>query len=143
MRAITHRGFLKGIRIMETIAMDETLDASTSRYQEAYERVVPEMEALSDDELVHINLDVPAAVTTGIGAWPEIQQQRDRILGELPRFDLEKFDKLDVYARAALVGCGRAGEAWLARWGASQGSERADRLSQYGMGRDGADGDVS
>lgn len=39
--------------------------------------------------------------TTGLGAWPEIQQQRDRILGELPRFDLEQFDKLEVYARAA------------------------------------------
>jgi hypothetical protein len=84
-----------------TTAIDVTLDASASRSRDAYEQLLPQMAALSEDALSHINVDIPAAVTMALGAWPEVHAFHDKVIGQLPRFDMAAFDKLDVYARAA------------------------------------------
>jgi hypothetical protein len=66
----------------------------------AYERLLPEIRAVSEELLVHINLDVLVVVTTLLGALPELRALRPRIVAELPQFDLERFDKLELMARA-------------------------------------------
>jgi hypothetical protein len=73
---------------------DETLAGET------FARLLPELEALSLDELVAINLDVPSAVATTLGSLPEIRAVRPQIVEHLPKFDLVAFDKLEDYALA-------------------------------------------
>lgn len=73
---------------------DETLAGET------FARLLPELQALSLDELEVINLDVPSAVATTLGALPEIHALRAQITEQLPKFDLVALDKLEDYALA-------------------------------------------
>jgi hypothetical protein len=67
---------------------------------EALERVKDDLAALRPEELVQVNLDIKQAVSTIIGALPEIRALRDRFVTELPTFNMEAFDKLEDYAWA-------------------------------------------
>jgi hypothetical protein len=75
-------------------------DETGERFLEAYNVALPDMLALKESELAHLNLDIPSAVTTTLGAWKEISQFRDQV-SRLPDFDVASFDKLETYARAA------------------------------------------
>ncbi len=70
-------------------------------YREAYQRALIASKGLSEDELLHVNIDLPSAVITAAGALPEILALRARVAEELPKFDLSKFDLLETYALAA------------------------------------------
>ena len=63
-----------------------------SRFREAFERVLPEIEAFPESELAAMNVDVPQAVTSAVGAWREIESLRERVVSELPKHALEQFD---------------------------------------------------
>ena len=76
------------------VAKDEALVA------ESYERVKGELVALAPEALVAVNLDVQVAVSTILGALPEMRGLRDRLVKELPTFDVGRFDKLEDYAQA-------------------------------------------
>ncbi len=76
------------------IANDEAL------VEEGYERVKSDLDALAPEQLIPVNLDVQVAVTTILGALPEIRGLRDRMVKELPAFDVKSFDKLEDYAQA-------------------------------------------
>lgn len=67
----------------------------------AYGSVEPELLALSVDELESVNIDILPAVNTAAGITPEVKKFRGRIVEELPRFDITRFDKLPRYAMAA------------------------------------------
>jgi hypothetical protein len=67
---------------------------------ETFARLLPEIQALSPDELIPINLDVPSVVATTLGALPEIRALRQEIAQQMPAFDLAAFDKLEEYAVA-------------------------------------------
>jgi len=67
---------------------------------EAYARVEPELAKLVPDELVQLNLDVSAALQTILGVLPEAKALRERIIKELPSFDIASFDRLEDYALA-------------------------------------------
>ncbi len=69
-------------------------------FTEAFERALPAVKALDPAELVTINIDVPSAVTTASGALTEILALRDRIVKELPSFDLKHLDELETYMKA-------------------------------------------
>ncbi len=71
-----------------------------SRFRDAYEQALPEMEAVADVDLVHINVDLVDAVTAALGAWPNIKATRAELEAGLPNFDLAMFDKLERYALA-------------------------------------------
>jgi hypothetical protein len=71
---------------------DETLG------KETYARLLPELQTLSVDELLFINVDIPSAVATTLGALPEIRALRAEIEAKLQDFDLAAFDKLEDYA---------------------------------------------
>jgi hypothetical protein len=68
--------------------------------KEAYARVLPELQALSVDELLLITLDIPSAISTTLGALPEIRALRAEIERQLKEFDFTAFDKLEDYAFA-------------------------------------------
>jgi|GEM_PF-885162 len=65
-----------------------------------YERLLPEIERVRSDELVPIEVDIPQAVATALGAWPEIRVFRAAIMAETPHFDIARFDDYEAYARA-------------------------------------------
>jgi hypothetical protein len=74
--------------------------SDATAFPEALARVEAEMLALTEEELLVVNLDVTAAVTTVLGKWPALVSLRPQILEQLPKFDLARFDRLPDYARA-------------------------------------------
>ncbi|MEY2934141.1 MAG: hypothetical protein RL033_4890 [Pseudomonadota bacterium] len=66
----------------------------------AYEQVLAEIQAIPEQELTTVNIDVMAAVTTVTGALPEIRALRSEIEANLLNFDLAQFDKLELYTLA-------------------------------------------
>lgn len=67
----------------------------------AFASVRAEIGAVPDDALVKINVDIPYATTTGLGAADRIDEILDD-LAELPRYDLEPVRSMRTYAGAAL-----------------------------------------
>lgn len=66
---------------------------------EAYERRLPEIQAVADEDLVTINVDVGQAVTTVLGCLPEILAYRDPI-ATLTHTNQKAIDGLRDYAMA-------------------------------------------
>jgi len=66
----------------------------------AFESLRTELEGVDDADLVHINIDVMAAVTTALGVLPKVLKLRPRVEEELPRFDLSVIDKFETYVMA-------------------------------------------
>jgi hypothetical protein len=67
---------------------------------EAMARIAPDVAALSAEELMQVNLDLQQATGTILGVLPEVTALRERILKELPAFDVTQVDKLEDYALA-------------------------------------------
>ncbi|MEY4510596.1 MAG: hypothetical protein RLZZ450_2718 [Pseudomonadota bacterium] len=66
----------------------------------AFESVRDELSSIDESDLVHINIDVMAAVTTALGVLPKVLKLRPRIEGELPKFDLWVIDRFETYVMA-------------------------------------------
>lgn len=81
-------------------SMSGPVHSSQHRAEAAYANLLPEIQALADDELIPINIDVPTAVTTVLGSLPEIRALRQELDDALRRFDFERFDRLEEYALA-------------------------------------------
>jgi len=60
----------------------------------------PDRDALRPEDLVRVNLDVPSAVATALGALPEVMAVRADVEKHLPAFDLKHFDWLQTYTMA-------------------------------------------
>lgn len=67
---------------------------------QAHAERLSEIESVPDAQLIPIKTDVIGAVTTVLGALPAIRALRADIADHLRRFDFERFDKLESYARA-------------------------------------------
>ena len=80
--------------------LDTAQLADASVTQQAYERVLPELQGLSRAELASINLNIPSAITTVLGVLPKVRALRDQIRNELHHFDIAPIDKLEDYALA-------------------------------------------
>jgi len=80
--------------------INQPTDVQEPRFEAAYDRLLPEIDALPASALVVINIDVPSAVTSAIGAWREISTLRSELAAKLKDFDLAQFDKLEAYALA-------------------------------------------
>jgi hypothetical protein len=61
---------------------------------------LPKFQALSANEVMSVNLDIPSAVTTVLGAAKQITALKDELAKELPQFDLEAVMQLEQYALA-------------------------------------------
>ena len=66
----------------------------------ASESLREELAGVGDSDLVHINIDVMAAVTTALGVLPKVLKLRPRVEEELPKFDLSVIDKFETYVMA-------------------------------------------
>ena len=53
--------------------------APVPRFREAYQTLLGEMRAVPADEIMIVNLDIPTAVTTVLGALPQIRAMRPQI----------------------------------------------------------------
>ena len=84
---------------MESIVQNREDVTTELRASDAYARVTADHAALKAEELIAVNIDIPAAVTTVLGVLPEVKALRDR-MAELPSFDVASFDKLEDYALA-------------------------------------------
>jgi hypothetical protein len=73
--------------------------APVPRLREAYERLLGEILAVPDTDLLPINIEVATMVTTVLGAWPQIRALRGAV-ALLPGFDLARFDQIEDYALA-------------------------------------------
>jgi hypothetical protein len=67
--------------------------------REVLELVRPEMAKLEADHLLQITVDPVTAATIARGALPRLLELRGQ-LAELPGFDIQNLDKLQLYARA-------------------------------------------
>jgi hypothetical protein len=70
------------------------------RFQAAYQRMLPQIEKLDKNDLLIVNLDIPAVVTTVLGAISEIRKMREACAKELAGFDLTLFDEIEPMALA-------------------------------------------
>jgi len=62
--------------------------AETLLYRQAYERVLPVAEAIRDEELLPVNVDVPSAVATAVGVLPKVMAYRADA-AQLPKYDVK------------------------------------------------------
>ena len=67
---------------------------------ESLVRIEPELSAIPEGELAHINIDIPRACALAIGALPAIRSLRPSVVEHLPTFPIESLDKLQDYAHA-------------------------------------------
>jgi hypothetical protein len=74
---------------------------SVLRYRQVFQQALPIAQKLAAKDLIPVNIDLPTAVTTTLGALPEILAFRDRAKA-LPEFDIQHFDQLETYALAAM-----------------------------------------
>jgi hypothetical protein len=70
------------------------------RFQEAYDRMLPEIQAVEASDLVPMNIDVQMAYTAVIGALPNMRALLPSMEKKIVGFDPAIFDKLEGYARA-------------------------------------------
>lgn len=89
----------KGTLIMTTATTNITLNEETV-FEASYERVREELEALAPEDLVDINLDIPSAVLLTLGVLPQLAALREAIVVRLANFDIERFDRIEDYAKA-------------------------------------------
>jgi hypothetical protein len=71
-----------------------------SIYRQAFEQVKGEIAAITEQQFVHVSLDIAATVITTQGVYPEVIELRDEFVKHLPTFDIAKLDKLETYALA-------------------------------------------
>jgi len=69
------------------------------RFRQALDSVRAELAEIPEGDLNQINLDIPAAVMITMGCAQQLRDYRPRIAG-LPDFDIDAFDKIEVYALA-------------------------------------------
>ncbi|WP_437978567.1 hypothetical protein WMF11_19600 [Sorangium sp. So ce295] len=80
----------------------------------AFDKTLPEIEALSADRLIAINLDIPRIVSQVLGVLPGLLALRSAIAERLPTHEIASLDRLEAYALAAWY----AHLAWLSSGGA-------------------------
>jgi len=90
-------------------------------YDEAYKNLFDEIRNLPASDVMAINIDIPAAVTTVMGALPKIKAHRDAVASHLPHHDIARFDKIEAYALAV-------GQAQALYQAASAPAEPLDEL---------------
>jgi hypothetical protein len=76
-----------------------TLTDDVARVRKAYEELLEEIRAVPEEQVLQINIDIPSAVTSVLGALPEIMALRPRMVG-LAEFSIAQLDKLGKYAMA-------------------------------------------
>jgi hypothetical protein len=66
----------------------------------AFQALLPEILAVTEESIPPILIDLPTAVTTVLGALPRIRALRPEIVKTLRKFDFDQFDRLERYTLA-------------------------------------------
>ncbi len=74
----------------------------SSTFYSSFQSIRAELESLTPEQLVAINIDVHGAVQTALGCMPELAGHRDAIRARFGAEWVEHLDKLEVYAQAAV-----------------------------------------
>jgi hypothetical protein len=77
-------------------------------FEEHYERVLPEARLLDKNDVRRVNLEPGAAVSAVLAIAPAIQAYREDIVTTLNDFNIERFDRLEDYAKAFSVAHSRS-----------------------------------
>ena len=85
--------------ISEVQPVTTSSDADAAEFVAGFQRVEAEVRAVTENELLPINIEVPGAVTTVLGTLPELRAFRGE-LSQLSGFDLKRFDRLRDYSLA-------------------------------------------
>ena len=80
--------------VQKTKLSDEIL------FEEPYQRLRGELDALPRDDVEEVNLDLTTAIALVFGVLPQLTIHRDAIEKQLPGFDLARFDKIEDYTMA-------------------------------------------
>jgi hypothetical protein len=75
--------------------------APPPRAAAAFADIKAELNALKQDDLARINIDIPTSVATVLGVLPKLALLRDSIVLNLPNHPIKTFDRLETYALAA------------------------------------------
>ena len=70
--------------------------------EQAFRATLPELLTLPKDQLLSVNLDIRNAICLGLAATTRLAAWRNRIVDELPRFDIKAVDSLGIYAMALM-----------------------------------------
>src|SRR4051812_31220343 len=70
------------------------------QFHAAYVETSGDRAALAPNDLLPVNLDVQAALTTVMGVVPKLKGLRGAIVESLPKFDVVEFDDIETFARA-------------------------------------------
>lgn len=70
------------------------------RFRAAFESMLPEIMKVPREDYLAVNLEIPAAVTTVLGAISEIKKMREECARSLPHMDLTLFDRIEPLALA-------------------------------------------
>lgn len=91
-------------QVLEPQRLVDALRASAPLPTEAWEALADERSKVPTEELVAFNVDVRAAATAALGAYPEIHALREQALASIVGFDPTCIDRLPLYAAAAAHG---------------------------------------
>ncbi|HEU4534375.1 MAG TPA: hypothetical protein VFS00_09665 [Polyangiaceae bacterium] len=81
---------------------DATAGVPPEEAARAFERVRPELAATPAAERGRITVAIPVAVSTALGALPNLAARRDELQRAWPAYDVARADRLRDYAYAAL-----------------------------------------
>ncbi len=70
--------------------------------EDAYKRVLPELQAIAADDLLQVSVDPTAATAIALGARPRLLAMRKQLQENLPGFPAGMVDKIEDYAYALL-----------------------------------------
>jgi hypothetical protein len=85
---------------MTTSEAIPTPETALPRSAAAFQELLPEIQAVSEETLSPILIDIPTAVTTVLGVLPRIRELRPEIEETLRKFDFAEFDRLEQYTLA-------------------------------------------
>jgi len=71
-----------------------------STFEEAFIETAPQRSKLDADDLIQINLEIPSAIATVIGALPAAKQLHERMTSLFTAAELAEIDALETYANA-------------------------------------------
>lgn len=92
------------------------------------DRLMPELMAIPEKELIQVNVDIPLSVTIVLGNLPEIMRLREHLVKAMPDFDVSALDKLEERTFAAYEAHGRYLIATKPRNELEQALERGTQL---------------
>src|SRR5690606_23057792 len=86
--------------------IDKTTKAAAELMEEhrseaAYNRCLPAIMAVRDEDEIRISIDIPAGAIMVFGSLPEIRAARPRLEAKCRDFDFERFDQLEDITLAA------------------------------------------